>query len=75
MKKATRVPPGGEYIWKGTLSLHKRVYVMNEIFECEDRVCWTGATANSTRTYYISSHFTTLKIERSDSYLTKENLL
>ena len=59
------IRPGEKYTWTGTLSLTKRVYVMNDKLQCDDKACFTGATANSERVYTISKDFTNLDVKKS----------
>ena len=55
--KLTR--PGEKYTWSGTLSLTRRVHVMNELLQFDDKACFTGPTDGSENVYRISEHFTT----------------
>ena len=54
---AVLIKPGEKYTWSGTLSLHMRVYVMNDNLQHDDRVCFTGPTAGSENVYPISQYF------------------
>ena len=61
-KKSNRVSaklikPGEKYTWSGTLSLHMRVYVMNDNLHYDERVCFTGPTADSENVYSLSQDF------------------
>ena len=56
---AQLIKPGEKYTWSGTLSLHMRVYVMNDTL-LEERACFTGPTADSEYVYPISEYFNTL---------------
>lgn len=52
--RAKKVSPGGSFEWSGSLSVNMRVYVMNDMFQTDDRACFTGPTAGSTNVYPIS---------------------
>ena len=56
--------PGEKYIFKGTLSLTMKVYVMNENIQFDSKVCWTGPTDGSENTYTISKDFSNLDIKK-----------
>ena len=60
--KLTR--PGEKYTWSGTLSLTKRVHVMNELLQFDDKACFTGPTDGSENVYRISEHFTRLDVRK-----------
>lgn len=60
-----KVSPGGSYEWNGSLSVNKRVYVMNDMLQTDDRACFTGPTANSTNVYKISEYFKRLDIKKT----------
>lgn len=60
-----KVSPGGSYEWSGTLSVNKRVYVMNDMLQTDDRACFTGPTANSTNVYPISEYFKKLDVKKT----------
>ena len=62
---AKLIKPGEKYTWSGTLSLHMRVYVMNDSLQYDDRACFTGPTANSENVYPISQYFKKLLTEES----------
>ncbi len=64
------IKPGGKYTWSGSLSLTMKVYVMNDKLQCDEKACFTGATAGSEKVYTISKHFTNLDVEkkREDMY-------
>ena len=53
----TRVPPGGRYTKKGSLSLVWLSYVIRESGKMIKRDCWTGATAGSDNEYPVSRYF------------------
>lgn len=57
------IKPGEKYTWTGTLSLTKRVYVMNDKLQRQDRACFTGPTAGSENVYPISEYFTNLDVK------------
>ena len=59
---ATLIRPGEKYTWSGTLSLTKRVHVMNELHQFDDKACFTGPTHGSENVYRISEHFTRLDV-------------
>lgn len=65
-EKSQSIKPGQKYIWSGTLSLTKTVYVMNAKCQFDQRACWTGSTAESERTYTISKDFPLLSVKRND---------
>ena len=52
---ATLIRPGEKYTWSGTLSLTKRVHVMNELLQFDDKACFTGPTHRSEKVYRTSS--------------------
>ena len=54
---AKLIKPGEKYTWSGTLSLHMRVYVMNDNLQYDERVCFTGPTANSESVYSLLQDF------------------
>jgi hypothetical protein len=59
---AELIKPGKKYTWSGTLSLHMRVYVMNDKLQLDERVCFTGPTADSENLYPISTFFKKLDV-------------
>ena len=59
---AELIKPGEKYTWSGTLSLHMRVYVMNDKLQYDEQVCFTGPTANSENVYPISQYFKKLDV-------------
>ena len=61
---ATLIRPGEKYTWSGTLSLTKRVHVMNELLQFDDKACFTGPTHRSEKVYRISEHFTRLDVRK-----------
>ena len=61
---ATLIRPGEKYTWSGTLSLTKRVHVMNELLQFDDKACFTGPTHRSEKVYRISKHFTRLDVRK-----------
>ena len=61
---ATLIRPGEKYTWSGTLSLTKRVHVMNELHQFDDKACFTGPTHRSEKVYRISKHFTRLDVRK-----------
>ena len=67
-RKKTRVSaklikPGEKYTWSGTLSLHMRVYVMDaDNLQYDERVCFTGPTADSENVYSLSQDFEKLAV-------------
>jgi len=65
-EKSTLIKPGEKYTWKGTLSLNKRVYVMNDKLQIEDRGCFTGALNGSENVYTISEHFKKLDVKKEN---------
>ena len=68
--KLTR--PGEKYTWSGTLSLTKRVHVMNELLQFDDKACFTGPTDGSENVYRISEHFTRLDVRKGNSLNTHQ---
>jgi hypothetical protein len=60
---AKLIKPGEKYTWSGTLSLHMRVYVMNDNLQYDDRACFTGPTAGSEYIYPISEYFKKLDVK------------
>ena len=58
--EAKLIRPGEKYTWSGSLSLTKRVHVMNELLQFDDKACFTGPTDGSENIYRISEHFTRL---------------
>ena len=63
---ATLIKPGEKYTWSGTLSLHMRVYVMNaDDLQYDERVCFTGPTADSENVYSLSQDFEKLALNSS----------
>ena len=63
-EKSELIKPGRKYTWSGSLSLTMRVYVMNDKLQCDDRACFTGATANSENVYRISEYFRNLDVKK-----------
>ena len=63
MTSAKLIKPGEKYTWSGTLSLHMRVYVMNDNLQYDDRACFTGPTAGSENVYPISKYFEKLDVK------------
>ena len=61
---AKLIRPGEKYTWSGTLSLTKRVHVMNELRQFDDKACFTGPTHGSEKVYLISEHFTSLDVRK-----------
>ena len=61
---ATLIRPGEKYTWSGTLSLTKRVHVMNQLLQFDDKACFTGPTHRSEKVYRISKHFTRLDVRK-----------
>ena len=61
---ATLIRPGEKYTWSGTLSLTKRVRVMNELLQFDDKACFTGPTHRSEKVYLISKHFKRLDVRK-----------
>ena len=61
---AQLIRPGEKYTWSGTLSLTKRVHVMNELLQFDDKACFTGPTHGSEKVYRISEHFTSLDVRK-----------
>ena len=62
--EAKLIRPGWKYTWSGTLSLTRRVHVMNELLQFDDKACFTGPTAGSENVYRISEHFTRLDVRK-----------
>ena len=62
MSSAKLIKPGEKYTWFGTLSLHMRVYVRNDMQQSDDRVCFTGPIVGFENVYPISEHFTNLDV-------------
>ena len=62
--EAKLIRPGEKYTWSGTLSLTKRVHVMNEKLQFDDKACFTGPTDGSEKVYRISEHFTKLDVKK-----------
>ena len=60
--EAKLVCPCENYTWSGTLSLTKRVHVMNELLQFNNKACFTGPTNGSENIYRISEHFTRLDV-------------
>jgi len=48
------IKPGETFIYKGTLSLTRMVYLMNENGEQVQRACWTGATDGADIRYKVN---------------------
>jgi len=63
-EKSQLIKPGEKYTWSGSLSLTKRVYVMNDKLQTDNRGCFTGAAAGSVKEYTISEHFKKLDVKR-----------
>jgi hypothetical protein len=61
-ENAKLIKPGEKYTWSGTLSLTKRVHVMNDAVQCDDRGCFTGPTPGSENVYPISEYFKKLDV-------------
>ena len=61
---ATLIRPGEKYTWSGTLSVTKRVHVMNQLLQFDDKACFTGPTHRSEKVYRISKHFTRLDVRK-----------
>ena len=61
-EKAELIKPGEKYTWHGSLSLTKRVHVMNDKLQFDDKGCFTGRTADSEKVYTISNHFRKLDV-------------
>jgi hypothetical protein len=57
------IKPGEKYTWYGTLSLHMRVYVMNEKLQRDEKVCFTGLTDGSEKVHSISKNFKKLDVK------------
>ena len=64
--EAQLLKPTEVYTWSGSLSLVKRVCVLNNRFQFENRGCFTGSTHNSVKKYTISKDFTMLESHQSD---------
>ena len=62
--EAKLIRPGEKYTWSGSLSLTKRVHVMNELLQFDDKTCFTGPTDGSENVYRISEHFTKLDVKK-----------
>ena len=62
--EAKLIRPGEKYTWSGTLSLNRRVHVMNEKLQFADKACFTGPTDGSENVYRISEHFTRLDVRK-----------
>ena len=62
--EAKLIRPGEKYTWSGTLSLTRRVHVMNELLQFDDKACFTGPTDGSENVYRISEHFTRLDVRK-----------
>ncbi len=62
MPAAKLIKPGEKYTWSGSLSLHMRVYVMNDKLQKDDRACFTGPWINSEKFYHISKDFKKLDV-------------
>ena len=60
---AKLIKPGEKYTWSGTLSLHMRIYIMNDKLQYDEQVCFTGPTANSEKVYPISQYFKKLDVK------------
>jgi len=69
-EKSERIEPGGAFTWEGSLSSNKRVYVMNDKLETDNRGCLTAASAGGNNKYYISQHFTNLSVKREEGTTT-----
>ena len=63
-EKSKLIKPGEKYTWSGSLSLTKRVYVMNDKLQTDNRGCFTGAIAGSVKEYTISEHFKKLDVKK-----------
>ena len=57
---STLLKPGESYKFRGSLSLPRKVHVMNDELKIAYRVCVTGATNESNKSYKISKHFPAL---------------
>ena len=69
---AELIKPDEKYTWSGTLSLHMRVNVRSyDNLRYDDRVCFTGPTANSENIYSISEYFKNLDVETDCGLNTK----
>ena len=62
MPAAELIKPGEKYTWSGTLSLHMRVYVINDKLQKDDRACFTGPWVRSEKFYHISKYFKKLDV-------------
>ena len=62
--EAKLIRPGEKYTWSGTVSLNKRVHVMNEKLQFDDKACFTCPTDGSEKVYRISEHFTKLDVKK-----------
>ena len=62
--EAKLIRPGEKYTWSGTLSLNRRIHVMNEKLQFADKACFTGPTDGSENVYRISEHFTRLDVRK-----------
>ena len=62
--EAKLIRPGERYTWSGTLSLTKRVHVMNEKLQFDDKACFTGPIDGSEKVYRISEHFAKLDVKK-----------
>ena len=58
------IKPGEKYRWSGTLYLTKRVYVMNDKLQCDDKAFFTGSIPGSNNVYLISQHFKKLVVDQ-----------
>ena len=70
--EAKLIHPVERYTWSGTLSLTKRVHVMNELLQFDDKACFTGPTDGSEKVYRISEHFTRLDVRKGNSLNTHQ---
>ena len=59
--------PKEVYTWSGTLSLFKRVCVLTNRFQFENKGCFTGPTLNSVKKYTLSKDFTNLDLDSHQS--------
>ena len=62
--EAKLIRPGEKYTWSGTLSLTRRVHVMNEKLQFDNKACFTGPTDGSEKVYRIAEHFTKLDVKK-----------
>ena len=62
--EAKLIRPGEKYTWSGSLSLNRRVHVMNEKLQFADKACFTGPIDGSENVYRISEHFTRLDVRK-----------